>query len=81
MSETTNNTNNTHIKLNSVSGTLFKTHDKSFFKRFHLQSNFAIEHLSSDVGTYIILQIMICGDMEVLAELVRRSDYENGVAG
>ncbi|MBC1974541.1 hypothetical protein [Listeria booriae] len=79
-----NSRSNTNIKLNSVSGTLFKTHDKSFFIRFHLQSKMAgkildpnpsmqISYKSTDC---VVLQIMICGDMEVLVELVRQSDIE-----
>lgn len=78
------NISNTSIKLSSVSGTLFKTHDKSFFKRFHLKSRFAEVILNSNPSMTIrykdvccvVLQIMMCGDMEVLAEIVQKTDYE-----
>lgn len=78
MFDTTNNANNTRIKLNSVSGTLFKTHEKSFFERFHLHSESANYYFGYSKSSYVILQVMMCGDMEVLVELVRKSDYENG---
>lgn len=83
--------NNTQsIQINAVTGAILKNHPKSWFERFHLQSNRA-EALFQEGGhkayTYYrgtrdpekditILQMVICGDMEVMAELVYTKDYE-----
>ena len=96
-----NHTNN--IKINAVTGAILKNHPKSWFERFHLNSNRAKElltegghkcteqkyHFGDDwnsKGYYttenlpdkdiIVLQMVICGDMEVMAELVYTKDYE-----
>lgn len=98
-------TNSQSVKINAVSGAILKNHPKSWFQRFHLQSEMAEKLLvegghkarkSKSVeseyswrrGEYhtvweddpdndiIVLQMVICGDMEVIAECVHRSDYE-----
>jgi hypothetical protein len=95
-----NHTNN--ININAVTGAILKNHPKSWFERFHLQSERAKKLLceggnksvrkekisyqyvegtfEKDVPTpekdIIVLQMVICGDMEVMAELVYRKDYE-----
>jgi hypothetical protein len=93
-----NHTNN--IKINAVTGAILKNHPKSWFERFHLQSDRAKqlftegghkgydqEYVSRDMGRgyyqnvpnsdkdITILQMVICGDMEVMAELVYTKDY------
>ena len=76
--------NNQSFKTNAVCGSLFKSLPKSFFKRFHLNSQYAENILCSNPyykveGTRIaavILQIMVCGDMEVIAEIIDEKDYE-----
>ncbi|MDD4566089.1 MAG: hypothetical protein PHE79_11525 [Eubacteriales bacterium] len=70
------NTNtNTNVKINAVSGLILKNHTKSYFRRFHLQSAVANSLFVPD-GSIIVLQMLICGDMEVIAELVKREDFE-----
>lgn len=91
-----NHTNN--IKINAVTGAILKNHPKSWFERFHLNSNRAKELLvesghhatkkvyndryfiNETVATpekdITVLQMVICGDMEVMAELVYTKDYE-----
>lgn len=77
----------TDIKVNAVNGTLTKTLKKSFFKRFHMKSNmadyiFATENPSLEDKRYyntkeiVVLQIMLCGDGEMLAEIIYKDDYE-----
>lgn len=73
-------------RINAVSGTLVKNHPKSFFERFHLNSEYAKQALSSEPHIretryspktpVIVLQIMVVGDMEVIAEIVRESEYD-----
>lgn len=78
----------TNIQVNAVSGTLTKTFRKSFFKRFHMNSETA-QHvfnerkptLRSSTLYYtepeiVVLQIMLCGDNELLAELIYKEDYD-----
>ena len=93
-----NHTNN--VKINAVTGAILKNHPKSWFERFHLQSERA-KTLLTEGGhkgtkqTYhsepygrgyytteevpdldiTVLQMVICGDMEVMAELVYTKDY------
>jgi len=93
-----NTTNN--FKINAVTGAILKNHPKSWFERFHLNSQRANALLTEgghhatkreykDNGRYYdsynvndpdkditVLQMVICGDMEVMAELVYTKDYE-----
>lgn len=64
------------IKINAVTGAILKNHPKSWFERFHLKSERAKELLKAG-QIIVVLQITICGDMEVIAELVYRKDYES----
>lgn len=64
---------------NLPSGTLMKTHPKSWFKMYHLESPFANRLHAEDVGI-IILQSMLVGDKEVLSELVDKKEFLNEVA-
>lgn len=85
--------NSQSIKINAVSGAILKNHPKSWFKRFHLQSDTAKELFAEGghkayYGSHswerertpdkdiTILQMVICGDMEVVAECVYTKDYE-----
>lgn len=73
------------VKINAVNGLILKNHPKSFFRRFHLNSQLAKDLLCdkpvhSKKGNYkefpvIVLQMMVCGDMEVIAEIVFECDY------
>lgn len=80
---------NQSIKINAVTGAILKNHPQSWFERFHLNSQRA-KNLFEEGGhkaflygrerksekDIVILQMVICGDMEVMAELVYRKDYE-----
>lgn len=81
---------NTNIKINAVTGAILKNHPKSWFERFHLTSDRA-KALLAEGGhkayryynkdrnperDITVLQMVICGDMEVMAELVYTQDYE-----
>ena len=80
------NVSNT-VKINAVSGAILKNHPKSWFERFNLRSDRAKELFKEggyEFWTYdnrankiaiTVLQMVICGDMEVMAELVYTSDY------
>lgn len=79
------NINNTTISINACSGGIYKTYPKSFFKRFHLNSPLAETlfeedpHLKLKTGEkfkVVVLQMVICGDMEVMAEIIRKSDFD-----
>lgn len=84
---------NQNIKFNAVSGTMFKSCPNSFFKRFNLKSEYSEIMFSRRtyiviVGNYsnnyrekelpvIVLQTMLVGDMEVLAEIITEEDYNS----
>jgi hypothetical protein len=80
------NVSNT-VKINAVSGAILKNHPKSWFERFNLRSDRAKELFKEgghefwvyddrrDKIGITVLQMVICGDMEVMAELVYTSDY------
>lgn len=81
---------NQTTKINAVSGTLVKNHPNSFFIRFNLKSDYGEGVLSENPyikerknSTYfldevpvIVLQVMIVGEMEVIAEIVRKEGYD-----
>lgn len=83
----------THI--NAISGGITKTYADSFFLRFHLQSPRADKLLCSDpvftckrkgdswANNYPVkvLQMVICGDMEVMAELIFEDDFKRIMEG
>lgn len=62
------------ININAVNGTIIKNYKDSFFKRFNLKSPLAEKLFCSD-SDYVILQIMLCGDMEVIAELMTKRNF------
>lgn len=78
----------THV--NAVSGNITKTYRNSFFRRFNLQSDLARTLLSNNQtlscrkkGDYSdkayeveVIQMIVCGDMEVIAEVMFKEDYE-----
>ena len=81
---------NQNVSINAVTGAILKNHPKSWFELFHLKSERAKEllveggHRAKDRyfqnpipdKDIVILQMVICGDMEVMAELVYKKDYE-----
>ena len=81
---------NTSVKINAVTGAILKNHPKSWFERFHLKSSRAEKLLTPggyEFDCYrekvlhekykgiTVLQMVVCGDMEVMAELVYTNDY------
>lgn len=64
---------------NLPSGTLMKTHPKSWFKMYHLESPFA-NRLHAEDGKTVILQSMLVGNKEVLSELVDKKEFLKEVA-
>lgn len=72
---------NPTTKVNAVSGTLVKTFRKSFFKRFHMNSRMADCIFDEDEPSLhgaeiVVLQIMLCGNNELLAEIIYKEDYD-----
>lgn len=68
------NTNNT-LKINACSGGIYKTYKESWFDRFNLKSTMANGLFQSNKST-IILQMVICGENEVIAELIKKEDFD-----
>ena len=78
--------NSQSIKINAVSGTIVKNYKESFILRFHMKSPIADKLL--DVSpelkvqnhyTYkpvVVLQVMLCGEQELLAEVMWKSDFD-----
>lgn len=66
--------NNT-LKITTCSGGIYKTYKESWFKKFHLESPLAKALFQLDEST-IILQMVICGENEVIAELIRKEDFD-----
>lgn len=83
-----NNYNTTNsLKINACSGGIYKTCKESWFVRFGLKSSYADKVLQLnptlnlsgerfDRTEIIILQMVICGEMEVIAELIKKEDYD-----
>ena len=81
-----------NININAVTGAILKNHPKSWFECFHLESKRAARLLTEggDIGKrqeypynkewlckpITVLQMVICGDMQVLAECVYTEDLE-----
>lgn len=75
--------NSQSIKINAVSGTILKNYKDSFIIRFHMKSEYA-KHIF-DVEPYlkinnreksiVVLQVMLCGDQELLAEIMWKDDF------
>jgi len=79
MFDTQNNTHNS-MKFNSVRGTLVKSHPLSRFIRFHMNSP-AAKNMFGFNATYsdipiTVLQVMLCGEQELLVEYIIMEDYE-----
>ena len=63
------------VKINAVTGAILKNHPKSWFERFHLKSSRADNLLNSSQSEVVVLQMVMCGDMEVMAECIWKRDY------
>ena len=74
------------LKINACSGGIYKTCKESWFVRFNLKSTFAynlfkekgyIYNDRSDTNKSVVaLQMVICGDMEVIAEIISKEDFD-----
>lgn len=97
-----NYSHNHTTKINAVTGAILKNHPKSWFERFHLESQRAktlmaeggykgnkkeyrwtdsrgndyYNDVENPENAITVLQMVICGDMEVIAECVYTKDYE-----
>lgn len=76
---------NNEVNINAVNGTIVKNHKDSFFLRFHLKSNLSdallyanprMKYNEREYREVIILQMMLCGDMEVIAEVIWKESEE-----
>lgn len=80
-----------NLEVNAVNGTIVKNYRKSFIKRFHLQSKLADtifdekrQYIKIHRNSYsvpeekevVVIQLMMCGDMEVIAELMWKEDFD-----
>ena len=75
-------------KISAVSGTLVKTSPKSFFEKFHIDSDMADWLFDSNPklkGAYgkfksvVVLQVMLCGEKKLIAEIMWKDDYDEMV--
>lgn len=87
----TNNTyatSNNNLNINAITGTILKNYKESFFLRFHLESSLGKKVLnkypkiSETDSSYskdkdvVVIQMMMCGDMTVIAELMWKEDFD-----
>ena len=61
--------------VNAVSGTLVKSHPKSYFMLGHANSR-NTDSLMGGYSDRVVLQAMLIGDMYLMYEVVDKSDYE-----
>ena len=79
---------NTNLKINACSGGIYKTYPESFMIRFHLKSelaksllvsnpmyNFSTNNSTCERKEVVILQMVTCSDMEVMAEIITKEDF------
>jgi len=60
--------------VNAVSGNIIKTYKESYFQRFHLKSRLS-DDLLKEGSSNVVIQLMVCGDMEVIAEIMPKERY------
>lgn len=89
------NTNIVSNHINAVSGGISKTYIKSFFIRCDLNSSEAKELFSPKPRYYykrsesswgefhavVVIQMILAGDMQVMAEIMFKDDYEEMMKG
>lgn len=78
--------NSQSIKINAISGTIIKNYKESFILRFHMKSPLADKLLDvspelkvPNTNTHkpvVVLQVMLCGEQELLAEVMWKSDFD-----
>lgn len=72
------------VNINAVSGTIVKNYKDSFILRFHMQSIMADQLLDkkprlqkySEYEPVVVLQVMLCGEQEFLAEIMWKEDFD-----
>ena len=76
------------VNINAVSGTIVKNYKDSFILRFHMKSAMAetvldrnprLKKRDSRDDTYkpiVVLQVMLCGEQELLAEVMWKEDFD-----
>ena len=67
------NTANT-LKINACSGGIYKTNEYSTDK-YELKNQYYSKS-EEDIQEVVILQMIICGDMEVIAEIICKNDFD-----
>ncbi len=67
--------NNSRVEINAVSGTIVKTHNKSYIDRMHINSQLAKDVFRKG-SDKVILQAMNSHDGYLLVELIDKKDYE-----
>lgn len=81
--------NSQSIKINAVSGTIVKNYKDSFILRFHMKSTMAEKILDKEPQLsksdeyrnnrnypVVVLQVMLCGNEELLAEVMWKEDFD-----
>ena len=76
MFDTSTSTRNVQT-VNAVSGTLVKSHPKSYFMLGHANSK-NTDSLMGKHGNKVVLQAMLIGDKYLMYEVVDKGDYELG---
>lgn len=76
---------NNSVEINAITGTIVKNYKDSFFKKFDLDSVFAdrvFDTNSPHISNYgnnrpvVVLQMMMCGENKVIAELMWEQDFD-----
>lgn len=83
---TTTNKSYNQLRISACSGGIYKTYAESWFKRFNLNSPLSevlfrspheeYKYRECESKDYIILQMVLCGEMEVIAELIKKEDFQ-----
>lgn len=71
-----NNDNRSSCTVNikpACNGTLQKSHPESYFKWFHINSSYREKYID---GNSRVLQMMVFGDNNVLAEILPQEAYD-----
>ena len=83
------NSQTMNMNINAVGGTIVKNYKDSFILRFHMKSEMAglvldqeprlkrkDEHGYWEEEPVVVLQVMLCGDQEFLAEVMWKEDFD-----
>lgn len=61
--------------VNAVTGSIVKTYKESYFIDLHFNSSLC-DRLFKEKANEVVIQMVICGDRRVIAEVINRKDYE-----